>query len=49
MKYESLTGSGSKVISKVKNLKTWVKGHGQGHEVKYFGTDGKVLSQRIHM
>ena len=26
-----------------------VKGHGQGHKVKYFGTDGKALSQGIHM
>ena len=40
---------GSKVISKVNDFKMQVKGHGQGHEVKYFGTDGKVLSQGIHM
>ena len=26
-----------------------VKGHSQGHQVKYFGAHGKVLSQGIYM
>ena len=26
-----------------------VKGHGQGHKVKKIRTDGKVMSQDIHM
>ena len=26
-----------------------VKVHGEGHMKKYFGTDGKVSSQEIHM
>ena len=35
----------SKVISKVKIFKKWVKLQGQGHRVKNNGTPGKVLSQ----
>ena len=36
-------------MSKVKVFKMYVKGHNQGQEVKNFGTDGKALSQGIHM
>ena len=42
MKYESPTCYGSKVMIKV-------KGHGEGRNVKYFATEGKVLSQGLHM
>ena len=49
MKYESSTSYSSKVMTKVKVLKMKVKCHGEGHKVKMFGTDGKVLSQRINM
>ena len=34
---------------KVNILEMQVKGHGEGHKVKNMGTDGKGLSQGIHM
>ena len=47
--YESLISLGSKVIDKVKFFfQKQVKGHGQGHKVKIFGMDRKVLPQGIH-
>ena len=49
VKYERFTSYSSKVMSKVKVFKMQVKGHSQGHEVKYFCTNGKVWSQGIHM
>ena len=36
-------------MSKVKFFQKKVKSQGQGHEVKIFGTERKVLSQGIHM
>ena len=39
----------SKVISKVKVFKKWVKLQGQGDRVKNYGTHGKVLSQGIYL
>ena len=48
MKYESPISFGSKVIAKVKFFQKKVKIQGQGHEVKNFGIDRKVLSQGIH-
>ena len=39
----------SKVISKVKVFKKWVKLQGQGDWVKHNGTHGKVSSQGILM
>ena len=50
MKYQSSSTHCSKVISKVKFFKKWVKLEGQGHKVKKNnGTHGKVLSQGILM
>ena len=49
MKYENPTSYGSKVMTKVKVFNMKVIGYGQGHEGKNFGTDGKALSQGIHM
>ena len=49
MKYESRIYYGSKIMAKVKVFIIKVKGQGQGHNVKIFGTDGKVSSQGIHM
>ena len=49
MQFESPISYGSKVTMKVKVFKMYVKGHGLGHTVKKFGTDGKVLSQGVHM
>ena len=34
---------------KVKFFQKWVKSQGQGHEVKKFGSNRKVLLQQIHM
>ena len=47
MKYQSPSTHCSKVISKVKVFKKWVKLQGQGHSVKNYGTYRKVLSQGI--
>ena len=47
VKCENSSTHNSKVISKVKVFKKWVKLQGQGHSVKNNGTHGKVLSQRI--
>ena len=49
MKYESLISLGSKVIAKVKFFQKKVKSQGQGHKVKIFGMDRKVLSQATNM
>ena len=49
MKYQSSSTQCSKVISKDKVLKKWVKLSGQGHRVKNNGTHGKILSQGILM
>ena len=46
VKYQSSSTHYSKVISKVKVFKKWVK-QGQGHRVKNNGTHQKVLSQGI--
>ena len=46
VKYESHTSYGSKVMTKAKVFKMWVKDH--SYEVKHIGTDGKVLSEGIH-
>ena len=46
VKYESPISYGSKVMVKVNFFFNLI---GQGHKVKQFGTDGKVLSQGIHM
>ena len=47
VKYQSSNPHYSKVISKVKVFKKWVKLQGKGHRVKNSGTNGKVLSQGI--
>ena len=44
--YQSSSTRCSKVISKFKVFKKWVKLQGQGHRVKNNGPSGKVLSQR---
>ena len=49
VKYQSSSTHCSKVISKVKDLKKWVKLQGQGHRVKINGTHEKELSQGILM
>ena len=49
MKYESRISFGSKDIAKVKFFQKWVKSQGQGHEVKNFVSNGKVLPQEIHL
>ena len=49
MKYQSSSTHCSKVISKVKVFKKWVKLLGQGHRVKNNGTHGKDFSQGILM
>ena len=36
-------------MAKVKFLQKLVKSQGQGHKVKNFGIDRKVLSQGIHL
>ena len=48
VQYESPISS-DKVMAKVKVFQKLVKLQGQGHEVKYYGTMWKVLSQGIHM
>ena len=42
MKYESPTSYGSKVMAYIKFLGMKVKGHGEGHEFKSFGMNGKA-------
>ena len=49
VKYQSSCNHGSKIISKVKVFKKWVKFQGQGHRVNNNSTHGKVLSQGILM
>ena len=49
LKYQSSSNHCSKIISKVKVFKEWIKLQGQGHRVKNNGTHGKVLSQGILM
>jgi hypothetical protein len=44
MKYESPITCRSKNMANVKVFEKWVKLQGQGHKVKNFGTNGKVLS-----
>jgi hypothetical protein len=46
MKYKSPITYYSKDMAKVKVFEKWVKlqGQGQGHKVKKFGTNRKVLS-----
>jgi hypothetical protein len=44
MKYKSPITYHSKDMAKVRVFKKWVKLQGQGHKVKNFGTDRKVLS-----
>jgi hypothetical protein len=44
MKYESLITCHSKDMANVKVFEKWVKPQGQGHKVKNFGTNRKVLS-----
>jgi hypothetical protein len=43
MKYESLITCHSKDMVNVKVFEKWVKIQGQGHKVKHFGTNRKVL------
>ena len=49
VKYQRSSTHSSKVISKVKVFKKWVKLRGQSHGVQNNGTHGKVLSQGILM
>ena len=49
VKYESPISFGSKVVAKVKFFQKKVKSQGQGHKVKIFCIDRKVLSQGIHL
>jgi hypothetical protein len=44
MKYESPIICHSKDMVNVKVFEKWVKHQGQGHKVKTFGTNRKVLS-----
>jgi hypothetical protein len=49
MKYESPITYHSKDMANVKVFEKWVKLQGQGHKVKNFGTNRKVLSQGTHI
>ena len=49
VKYQSPSTYHSKVMAQVKVFKKQVKCKGQGHKVKNFGNNGKVLSQGILM
>ena len=49
VKYQTSRTHCSKVISKVKVFKKWVKLHSQGHRVNNNGTHRKVSSQGILM
>jgi hypothetical protein len=44
MKYESPITCHSKDMPNVKVFEKWVKLQGQGHKIKTFGTNKKVLS-----
>jgi hypothetical protein len=44
MKYESPITWDSKDMTNVKGFEKWIKLQGQGHKVKNFGTNRKVLS-----
>jgi hypothetical protein len=44
MKYESPITGNSKDMANVKVFEKWVKLQGQGHKVRNFGTNRKVLS-----
>jgi hypothetical protein len=44
MKYERPITYHSKDMTNVKVFEKWIKLQGQGHNVKYFGTNRKVLS-----
>jgi hypothetical protein len=44
MKYESPITCHSKDMANVKVFEKWIKLQGQGHKVKNFGTNKKVLS-----
>jgi hypothetical protein len=44
MKYENPITYDSKDMANVKVFEKWVKIQGQGHKVKTFGTNRKVLS-----
>ena len=44
VKYESPMSNGKKVMCKVEVFQMYVKGHGQGHVIKIYGTIRKVLS-----
>jgi hypothetical protein len=44
MKYKSSITYHSKDMGNVKVFEKWVKLQGQGHMVKHFGTNRKVLS-----
>ena len=45
-----LSGRGHKKLkAKVKVFQIKVKGNGQGHVLKIYGTIGKVLSEETHM
>jgi hypothetical protein len=48
MKYKSRITYHSKDVAKVKDSKKWIKLQGQGHMVKTFGTNRKVLSIKEH-
>ena len=45
VKYQTSITHCSKVISKIKVFKKWVKLHGQGHRVKNNGTHGKAYQR----
>jgi hypothetical protein len=49
MKYESPITYHSKDMANVKVFEKWVKLQGQGHKVKKFGTNRKVLSSGTHI
>ena len=36
-------------MANVKKIQKYVKGHGQGHMFKIYGTAGKILPQGTHM
>jgi hypothetical protein len=44
MKYESHITCHSNNMANVKVFEKWVKRQGQGHIIKHFGTNRKVLS-----
>ena len=48
-KSESPMSYGKKVICRVKVFQMEVRSHSQGHVLKMYGTNGKVLSEGTHM